>query len=126
MGWFVYYDHNWSDQWTSSVGYSEHRQSNTGGQLGTAFKKGSYASANLLHSPVKNVTVGAELLWGQHEQASGATGDDTASSSPPGTPSRETLKKRPTVVPANAGTHVFQKENWAPAFAGATSSDLPR
>ncbi|HEY8252282.1 MAG TPA: DcaP family trimeric outer membrane transporter [Burkholderiales bacterium] len=77
VGWFVYYDHSWNDQWTSSVGYSEHRQSNTGGQLGTAFKKGSYASANLLHSPVKNVTVGAELLWGQHEQASGATGDDT-------------------------------------------------
>jgi len=77
VGWFVYYDHNWNDQWTSSAGYSEHRQSNTGGQLGTAFKKGGYASANLLHSPVKNVTVGAELLWGQHEQASGATGDDT-------------------------------------------------
>jgi hypothetical protein len=30
-----------------------------------------------------------------------------------------------TVVPANAGTHVLRKENGAPAFAGATSWDLP-
>jgi len=76
VGWFVYYDRSWNDKWSSSIGYSEHRQTNTGGQLDDAFKKGSYASANLLYYPVKNVTTGAELLWGQLEQKDGSTGED--------------------------------------------------
>lgn len=77
VGWFVYYDHYWNDKWSSSVGVSEHSQSNTDGQLGNAFRKGSYMSANLLFFPVRNVTTGAELLWGQLENKDGATGDDT-------------------------------------------------
>ena len=77
VGWFAYYDHYWNDKWSSSVGYSEHRQSNTDGQLPDAFKQGSYASVNLLYSPVKNVMAGAELLWGKHENNNGATGDDS-------------------------------------------------
>jgi hypothetical protein len=76
VGWFVYYDRSWNDKWSSSIGYSEHRQSNTDGQLDDAFKKGSYGSVNLLYYPVKNVTTGAELLWGQRENKDGATGED--------------------------------------------------
>jgi hypothetical protein len=77
VGWFVYYDHYWNDRWSSSIGYSEHRQDNTGGQTADAFKKGSYASVNLLYYPAKNVMAGAELLWGERENNDGATGDDT-------------------------------------------------
>ncbi|HEX9184720.1 MAG TPA: DcaP family trimeric outer membrane transporter [Burkholderiales bacterium] len=76
LGWFVYYDHYWDDRWSSSFGASQHRQSNTDGQLDNAFKTGTYASANLLLRPARNVLVGAELLWGKHEQKNGATGDD--------------------------------------------------
>ena len=76
VGWFAYYDHYWNDKWSSSAGYSEHRQSNTGGQLADAFAKGSYASANLLFYPAKNVTTGAELLWGERENNDGETGSD--------------------------------------------------
>lgn len=76
LGWFVYYDHYWSDKFSSAIGASAHRQDNTGGQLGTAFKQGSYASTNLLWYPVKNVMTGAELLWGKLEQKNGATADD--------------------------------------------------
>jgi hypothetical protein len=77
VGWFLYYDRYWNDKWSSSIGYSEHDQDTTDGQLDTAFKKGSYASANLLFYPVKNVTTGVELLWGRLEQKSGASGDDS-------------------------------------------------
>lgn len=77
LGWFAYYDHYWSERWSSSIGYSEHHQDNTGGQLANAFKKGSYASANLLYYPTKNLTTGAELLWGERENNDGATGDDS-------------------------------------------------
>jgi hypothetical protein len=76
LGWFVYYDHYWSDKWSSSLGLSAHRQDNTDGQLGNAFKQGSYASTNLLWYPAKNVMTGAELLWGKLEQKDGASAED--------------------------------------------------
>lgn len=76
LGWFAYYDHYWNEQWSSSIGYSEHRQTNTDGQLDNAFHKGSYSSVNLLYYPVKNLTTGAELLWGRLENKNGASGDD--------------------------------------------------
>jgi hypothetical protein len=76
LGWFAYYDHYWNPKWSSSVGYSEHRQSNSDGQLSNAFRKGSYSSVNLLHYPAKNVTVGTELLWGARENRDGASNDD--------------------------------------------------
>jgi hypothetical protein len=77
LGWFAYYDHYWNDKWSTSAGVSQHRQSNTDGQLPDAFKQGSYASVNLLHYPVKNLLVGTELIWGKRENNDGATGDDS-------------------------------------------------
>jgi hypothetical protein len=45
LGWFVYYNHAWSDKWTSAAGYSQHTQDNTDGQFGNAFHRGSYGSS---------------------------------------------------------------------------------
>jgi hypothetical protein len=73
----LYYDHWWSDQWSSSAGYSWTEVDNTDGQTADTFEKGSYASGNLLYYPVKNVMVGAELLWGEREDFGGADNDDT-------------------------------------------------
>ena len=76
LGWLAYYDHYWSDRWSSSIGMSAHRQENTAGQLGNAFKQGSYASTNLLWYPAKNVMTGAELLWGKLLQFNDESADD--------------------------------------------------
>jgi hypothetical protein len=77
LGWLVYYDHYWNDQWSSSIGWSETRESNTGGQAFNAFHKGSYGSVNLLWYPVRNVMAGVELLYGDRENKDGASNSDT-------------------------------------------------
>ena len=46
-GWLAYYNHSWSEQWSSTIGYSQHQQDNTAGQTGTAFHRGSYGNLNL-------------------------------------------------------------------------------
>lgn len=76
IGWLAYYNHTWADAWTSSLGFSEHRQDNTGGQLGSAFHSGRYASTNLLWSPSKNLLLGAEFVWGRLETKDGASATD--------------------------------------------------
>jgi hypothetical protein len=76
VGWFTYYDHFWNDKLSSSIGGSQHRQTNTEGQLFNAFKTGSYASTNLLWYPAKNITTGAEFLYGRLEQKDGMTNSD--------------------------------------------------
>jgi len=77
VGMMLYYDHQWSGMWASSIGYSEHHQDNTGGQATNAFKTGSYASTNLLYTPAKNVLWGTEFLWGKKEQNDGGSAIDT-------------------------------------------------
>jgi DcaP outer membrane protein len=77
IGWLLYYDHYWSEKWSSSVGYSAQNQDNTGGQSANAFKNGAYASGNLLFYPAKGIMTGMEVLWGQRENKNGNKGDDT-------------------------------------------------
>lgn len=77
LGWLVYYNRAWNERWTSSVGYSEHRQYPLDGQTESAYKAARYASLNVLYHPIANMLVGPELLWGQRENKDGENGDDT-------------------------------------------------
>jgi outer membrane DcaP-like protein len=77
LGLLLYYDRYWNDKWSSSAGFSQTQQQNSGGQAATAFFKGQYASVNLLHYPAKNVMVGGEFLWGKFEENDGQTGSDS-------------------------------------------------
>lgn len=77
LGWFLYYGHAWSERLTSSVGYSQHRQDNTGGQAGNALQAGSYASANLLFLLAPNVLLGGEYVWGRRENKDGSGASDS-------------------------------------------------
>jgi hypothetical protein len=65
LDWLVYYDHWWSKQWSSSIGFSQNDQTNSAGQFNTAQHIGSYASVNLLYYPFQNFMVGVEGLWGE-------------------------------------------------------------
>jgi hypothetical protein len=75
-GLVAFVDITWNPKWTSSVGYSMLDIDNTDLQGATAFKKGQYALANLLFSPVKDVMMGGEVQWGDRENKNGFTSDD--------------------------------------------------
>jgi hypothetical protein len=72
----AFYDMQWNERWSTSVGYSMVDIDNSDGQSGIAFKRGQYALGNLLYYPVKNVMVGGELQWGDRENKNGFTSDD--------------------------------------------------
>jgi hypothetical protein len=72
----AYYDHYWNDKFSTSFGYSTTFVDNTNLQSPGTYKSGQYASANLLYTPVPNVMVGGEVLWGDLEELQGDTQDD--------------------------------------------------
>ena len=76
LGWLAYYNHWWTDQWSSTIGFSQHQQDNTAGQSATAFRRGSYGNLNVLYYPTKNVTTGLEFVWGELEQKDGQSATD--------------------------------------------------
>lgn len=75
-GLVLYYDHYWNDQWSTSAGYSSTEVDNLKGQKGLAFRRGEYASINLLHYPADSVMYGVEYLWGKRTDMDGSTGID--------------------------------------------------
>jgi len=70
VGIVAFLDHNWSDRWSSAIGYSRTDIDNTDGQAPDAYKTGQYALGNLLFSPVPSMMVGGELQWGRRENFS--------------------------------------------------------
>jgi len=67
VGLVVYLDHTWSDEFSTAVGYSRVDISNSNGQSPNAFRKGQYASGNLLYTPVPNVMMGGEFQWAHRQ-----------------------------------------------------------
>ena len=63
--WVAFLDHRWSDQWTTSAGYSQLDIDNTVLQSPRAFHRGQYGILNLLHTPAENIMYGGELQWGR-------------------------------------------------------------
>jgi len=72
----AFIDLNWSEKFTSSVGYSREDIDNSNGQSPTSFKSGQYALANFLFYPVKGVMMGPEFQWGYRENLNGFTSSD--------------------------------------------------
>jgi hypothetical protein len=67
FGLVAFYDFNWSEKFSTAIGYSRLDIDNSDGQQANAFKNGQYALANLLYYPVKNVMAGLEFQWGRRE-----------------------------------------------------------
>ena len=65
LGIVAFDDHNWSERFSSTVGYSYENISNTPQELGSDFHQGHYALGNLLYYPTKNVMMGGEFQLGR-------------------------------------------------------------
>jgi len=65
----AFYDHTWNSTFTTSLGYSGVRISNSDGQTSLAFHSGQYALVNLLYSPEADLLFGGELQWGHRKNA---------------------------------------------------------
>lgn len=65
LGIVSFLDHNWSDRFSTSAGFSMVNIENSNGQTANAFHQGYYALANLLYHPIKKVTIGGEFQFGR-------------------------------------------------------------
>ena len=67
LGIVAFYDHYWSEKFSSTLGYSRLDIDNSAGQADDAFRTGQYAVTNLLYYPVKDVMVGGEFQFGHRK-----------------------------------------------------------
>ena len=67
LGVVAFLDHNWSSEWSTAIGFSLIDIDNASSATPDTFASGRYALVNLLHTPVPNMMVGAELQYGYRE-----------------------------------------------------------
>jgi len=67
VGITAFVDYKWNDSMSTAFGYSSIDMDNSVGQSPSAFKKGEYALANVMFTPVKNVMFGPEVIWIRRE-----------------------------------------------------------
>lgn len=67
LGIVAFIDQQWSDKFSSSIGFSMLRISNSEAQATDAFRQGQYALLNLLYYPTDNVMAGIEFQYGNRE-----------------------------------------------------------
>jgi DcaP outer membrane protein len=65
LGLVSFLDHNWSERFSSSIGYSMLNIENSDGEKASDFHQGHYALTNLLYHPVPSVTIGSEFQFGR-------------------------------------------------------------
>jgi len=71
LGIVAFYDINWNEKWTTSVGYSQISLDNDGyDATADTFDEGKYAIVNALYSPVPQLMLGGEVQYGYRQNYS--------------------------------------------------------
>jgi len=76
LGLVSFLDHNWSDKFSTAIGYSMLNIDNSNAQKPSDFHQGHYALTNLLYHPVPSVTIGSEFQWGRRVNFSDGFNDN--------------------------------------------------
>lgn len=76
LGVVAWLDHNWNDEWWTSLGYSRTDIYNTEFASPTAYKAGQYASLTIGTTPFKNSMAAIEFQWGQRKNENDFTSDE--------------------------------------------------
>lgn len=76
-GGFIAYRHFWNDQWRSTFSYALAEADNPDTAIADLTETVSNVNVNLLYSPTKKLTLGAEYIFGEREVDSGLDGDIT-------------------------------------------------
>ncbi|MBT8365917.1 MAG: porin [Deltaproteobacteria bacterium] len=69
--------HWWSDSWRSNAVFGWLRVYNRKGQTDTSLQRTLYSALNLVWSPIQQMDIGGEVLWGQRNNKNGADGHAT-------------------------------------------------
>jgi len=67
FGAVAFFEHNWSEKFSSTIGWSMLSIDNSDGQEYSAFKLGNYALGNVIYYPVPSVMMVAEVQFGNRE-----------------------------------------------------------
>ena len=65
LGIVSFIDHNWSNRFSTSIGYSMVNIENSNAESASDFHQGHYALTNLLYHPIPRVTIGSEFQFGR-------------------------------------------------------------
>jgi hypothetical protein len=65
LGVVAFLDHNWSDRFSTSAGYSMVNIENSNAEKLSDYHQGHYALTNLLYHPIPKVTIGSEFQFGR-------------------------------------------------------------
>ncbi|HEY2786084.1 MAG TPA: DcaP family trimeric outer membrane transporter [Fimbriiglobus sp.] len=76
-GWFLAYEHWWTNKWISNFTYSETQLDLTNTLPGNTYNRANYVTANLIWLPVERMGVGLEYLYGTRKDKDGEKGDNT-------------------------------------------------
>ena len=77
MSGFVSYRHFWSDDWRSNITFSAFEADYADFMSDSGTESSQSLHINLLHSPIKKLTIGGELMFAQRELKGGADGQLT-------------------------------------------------
>lgn len=76
LGFLLYYDHYWSENWSSAIGISRNNNDLTNLQISDQPNRVTYASTNLFYTHSPYLVTGIEALYGKLETADGSEGSD--------------------------------------------------
>jgi DcaP outer membrane protein len=74
VGWFLCYEHWWTEKWLSNFCYGEVFTSLPAAVPGNTYKEGQYLAVNVIWLPVARLGLGLEYLYGERENKDGQKG----------------------------------------------------